>query len=99
MMITIDTIKQAEELQEELASRKSINMQAILSRIQACSDDYKYRDLDKKMLWLRMEEELLRDVDIIMDDLITSMKQVCSLQTKLEIIDRARENPLLKEAV
>ncbi len=98
MKITIETIKQAEELQEELASRKSINTQAIVSRLMEISGSSRYRELDEKMTWLRMEEELLKNVDDIMGDLIVNLRSVCKLQTQLDLLDKMRSNPLMEGA-
>jgi len=98
MKITVDTIKQAEELQEELASRKSINRQAIMSRLTAISGSNRHRELDEKMVWLRMEEGLLENVDDIMGDLIANLRSVCKLQTQLDLLDKMRSNPLMEGA-
>lgn len=96
MKITVETIKQAEELQEELASRKSVNRQALSSRLMAVGGSNRHRELDEKMIWLRMEEGLLEHVDDIMGDLIANLRSVCKLQTQLELLDKMRDNPIME---
>ena len=96
MIVTIETIKQAEELQEELASRKSINRQAISSRMMAVGGSNRHRELDEKMIWLRMEEGLLEHVDDLMGDLIVNLRSVCKLQIQLELLDKMRDNPIME---
>ncbi len=98
MRITVETIKEAEELQEELASRKSANREALSSRLMAISGSNRYRELDTKMIWLRMEEELLKNVDDDMGDLIVALRCVAKLQTTLELLDKMRDNPIMEGA-
>lgn len=96
MKITVDTIKEAEKLQEELASRKSINREALSSRLMAISGSNRYRELDTKMIWLRAEEALLKDVDDIMGDLIVALRSVGKLQIQLELLDKAQYHALME---